>query len=158
MIFIFFSLSPHASSWELLVDLWLRSSRDCLLIVAENASSSDNIRFSRNSSHLCFTSLLSIFDIMHNICHSSLSWWSCQQTHQRLRICSVVIILLPHWRSLISLYHCDVPKIFETCYTENRNIHDHDTRQINYIHIAMLIQTDAICLCGFKEAKSGILL
>ena len=74
MIFIFFSLLPHASSWELLEGLWLSSSRDCLLLVAENASSSDNIRFSRNSSHLCFTSLLCILDIIHNIYHSSLSW------------------------------------------------------------------------------------
>ena len=29
--------------------------------------------------------------------------WSCEQIHQWLRICSVVIILLPCWRSLISL-------------------------------------------------------
>ena len=45
-----------------------------LLMVAENATSSDNIRFSRNSSHLCFTNLLCILDIMHSICHTSLSW------------------------------------------------------------------------------------
>ena len=37
---------------------------------------------------------------------------------------------------MYKVYHRDVPKIFETYYTENRNIHDHDTRQINYIHIA----------------------
>ena len=37
---------------------------------------------------------------------------------------------------MYKVYHRDVPKILETYYTENRNIHDHDTRQINYIHIA----------------------
>ena len=103
MIFIFFSLSPHASSWELLEDLWLRSSRDCLLLVAENASSSDNISFLRNSSHLCFTSLLSILTSCTTFAIPHRLGWSCQQIHQRLRICSVVIILLPCWRSLISL-------------------------------------------------------
>ena len=37
---------------------------------------------------------------------------------------------------MYKVYHRDVPKIFKTYYIENHNIHDHFTRQINYIHIA----------------------
>ena len=33
-------------------------------------------------------------------------------------------------------YHRDVPKLFETYYIENSNIHGHVTRQIEHIHIA----------------------
>ena len=37
---------------------------------------------------------------------------------------------------MYELNHRDVPKIFQTYYIENCNVHDQVTRQINYIHIA----------------------
>ena len=60
---------------------------------------------------------------------------------------------------MYKVYHRDVPNIFETHYTLRTATSMIMTPGKSIIYILpMLIQTDAICLCGFREAKSGILL
>ena len=37
---------------------------------------------------------------------------------------------------MYKVYHQDIPRVFENYYTENRNVHDYATRQVDHIHIA----------------------
>ena len=37
---------------------------------------------------------------------------------------------------MYKVYNRDIPRILEKYYIKNRNIHDHATRQTDYIHIA----------------------
>ena len=37
---------------------------------------------------------------------------------------------------MYKVYHQDIPIVFENYYTENRNVHDYATRQVDHIHIA----------------------
>ena len=60
-----------------------------------------------------------------------------EPSFSRLKILKFIGLVDYHiGKFMHKLYHRDVPKIFENYYIETRNIHDHDTRQINYIHIA----------------------
>ena len=37
---------------------------------------------------------------------------------------------------MYKVYHQDIPRVFENYYTENRNVHNNATRQVDHIHIA----------------------